>query len=99
MFVSRKKSKIISIRISPEEHELLKNAYAASGRRSVSALAREAMQRILSEANAKVNPSDGIDERLRDLDVRLSLLQRDVSQISYLVAQGGAVGKKETPGQ
>jgi len=83
--VSKRKSKMISIRVSPEEYESLKNMYAASGRRSVSALAREAMQRILCSPSEGEPAADDVDSRLRSLDARLSLLQRDVAQISQVV--------------
>ena len=66
MFIANRKSKVISIRISPEEYESLKNMYAASGRRSVSALAREAMQRIIYDANNGDAGSADVDKRLRD---------------------------------
>ena len=99
MFIANRKSKIISIRISPEEYESLKNMYAASGRRSVSALAREAMQRIIYDANNGDAGSADVDKRLRDLDARLNLLQRDVSRLSHIVSRGFVAGKKESAGQ
>jgi hypothetical protein len=70
---------------------------ATTGVRSVSALAREAIQRILYDAANGVYVATGVDERLRDLDARLRLLQRDVSHFSLIVTNGFVAEKKELP--
>jgi len=85
-----KKSKIISIRISHEDYELLKSKHAASGRRSISALAREAMQRIFQNNL----PGDDVVEGLRHLDAKLHLLQAEVTHLSRLAARVPVADKK-----
>jgi hypothetical protein len=91
--LKNKKNKIISIRVSHEEYELLKSKHAASGRRSISALAREALQRMNNL------PSDEIAEGLRTLDVKLHLLHAEVAHLSRLAARVPvAAEKKEAKG-
>ncbi len=68
---------------------------ATTGIRSVSALAREAIQRIIYDATNDVYVATGVDERLRDLDARLRHLQRDVSYFSDIVTNGLVIEKKE----
>ena len=84
---TKRKNKIISIRISHEEYELLKSKHAASGRRSISVLAREAIQRIFHN-DAPIGEIEAAEvvEGLRALDAKLRLLQVEVAHLSHHVA-------------
>ena len=93
-----RKSKIISIRISPEEYDLLKSKYPAIGGRSVSALAREAMQRVFqADSMSTESAAEDMDRRLRTLDARVHLLQLEVAQLSRSVAQSSVARKNGPP--
>ena len=76
---------MISIRLSLDEYELLKNEYTSRGIRSVSAFAREALQRVI-EATPAGQPDLHAEVRL--LGSKLATLQSEFSQLSCIVAEG-----------
>ena len=91
----KKKSKMISIRLSSEEYESMKAAFASRGIRSVSEFARDAMQRLL-HAPPGLNEGHGtaagdLEFRMRTLDSRVTRLQGEVSHLSRLVVGRGQV--------
>jgi hypothetical protein len=78
------KSKMISIRVSEQDYELLKNEHASRGTRSVSAFTREALQRVIEAP--PVEPAN-LQAELRLLDSRVATLQNEVSHLSRIVAE------------
>jgi hypothetical protein len=74
--------KMISLRLSKEEYELLKTNYPAYGARNISELARLALQRVMT---APAGPQHDfaaelaeLGERVHELESRVSLLmERD----------------------
>jgi hypothetical protein len=76
-------NKIISLRLSEEEHPSLKSIYASRGVRSLSEFARDAMHRVLDEG-----PPDGanIEDRVELLNGQVALLEGEVSRLSRAVA-------------
>ncbi len=78
----QRKSKMISFRLSGEEYRLLQGACSKTGARSVSELARAAMQRIILEDNFR---SGSTDHELRELKVRFNVLAAEVQRLSRLV--------------
>ncbi|HEY3837013.1 MAG TPA: hypothetical protein VGL72_10600 [Bryobacteraceae bacterium] len=96
----KKKSKMISIRLSSEEYESMKAAFASRGIRSVSEFARDAMQRLLHAPPLVADghgPSPGdLEFRMRSLDSRVTRLQGEVSNLSRLVVgRGHAVAAED----
>ena len=77
-----KKSKMVSFRLSGEEYRLLQGACSKSGARSVSELARAAMQRIILEDNFCPGSAD---TELRELKVKFNVLAAEVQRLSRLV--------------
>jgi hypothetical protein len=75
------RSKMISLRLSEEEYEVLKSRYRTYGTRNVSELARLALQRIVT---GSVDPQDDFAARLLDLEKRLRHLE---SQVSLLLLE------------
>jgi hypothetical protein len=72
---SKRRKKMISLRLSEAEYEVLKKDYRIYGARNVSDLARLALQRIMTES---VSHQDGCAPKLVDLDHRvLALESRD----------------------
>jgi hypothetical protein len=63
---------MISLRLSAEEYEALRNLYPTYGARSISDFARLAMRRIIGGAFAS---DDALLIRLRELDERLSSIE------------------------
>jgi hypothetical protein len=73
---SNRKGKMISVRLSKVEYEVLRAEYRAHGARNVSDLARRALQRIMTGPAAS---PDGLAEELAKLDDRVHTLESHVS--------------------
>jgi hypothetical protein len=76
------KSKMISLRVSPEEYRALHAVYPSYGARNVSEFARLAMQRVMGHpmpaTSASFSKINELDERLAALEEKFaSLLGRD----------------------
>jgi hypothetical protein len=78
-----KKTKMVSFRLSREEYRLLQGACSKSGARSVSELARSAMQRIILDADLIEHGST--DAELRQLQMQFSVLSAEVDRLSRLM--------------
>lgn len=85
----KKKSKMISIRLSAEEYESLKAIFPSLGVRSVSQFARDAMQHLIHNASTTGGDSRtaDLDIKVRVLDTKLTRLQGEVSQLSRMVGR------------
>jgi hypothetical protein len=57
------------------------------GVRSISAFARNAMQRLLQHASSGESQSQDLESRVQVLDTKVARLQGEVSQLSRLVAK------------
>jgi hypothetical protein len=79
-----RKKRMISIRLSEMEYEVLRTQYGAYGARSVSDLARLALHRILA---GPVKRQDGLAAKVSELDDRLHALESSVA----LLREGGGV--------
>jgi hypothetical protein len=73
---------MISLRLSNEEYEALRSLYRVHGSRSVSEFARNAMQKVIAET---VSPTQSLDSRLNDLDLKMSSLDQEVARLVRLV--------------
>jgi hypothetical protein len=71
-----RRKRMISLRLSEEEFELLKTRYHTYGARTVSELARLALQRIMT---GPPDTHDDFARRLSDLDNRVHELEASVS--------------------
>jgi hypothetical protein len=77
-----RKQKMISLRLSEVEYEVLKTHYRIYGARNISELARLALQRIMT---GSAGPEDGFAAKLSELDERIRQLE---SQVSLLLVRG-----------
>ncbi len=68
--------KMISLRLSEVEYEVLKTNYRTHGARNISELARLALQRIVTDSPGS---QDGFAAKLSELDDRIRHLESDVS--------------------
>jgi plasmid stability protein len=68
---------MISIRLSDEEYKALKSRYGKHGARSVSDLARIALQRMLEASS----PEDQILQELAAIAVRVQVLESQVAVV------------------
>jgi predicted DNA-binding protein len=73
---------MISLRLSNEEYESLRNLYRVHGSRSVSEFARNAMQKVIGDAQAE--PAN-IETRLQELDSKMSSLDHEVGRLVRLI--------------
>jgi phage shock protein A len=78
-----RRSKMVSFRLSGEEFQAYRDACASVGVRSLSELARAAMQHMIT---ARPNGTS-LDEQVRELRRQVSQLSREVEQISRRVEQ------------
>jgi len=83
---------MISIRVSESEYDSVKSHFAATGVRSVSALAREALRSILHEP---VNADADLATQVRALAGRLNSLQGEVSLLTRIVGDRLIDGQKD----
>jgi hypothetical protein len=72
---------MITLRLTEEEYEALKNRYRTFGTRNISELARLALQRLIT---GPAGPEDAWVPKLSDLDQRVRALE---SVISLLLAR------------
>jgi hypothetical protein len=83
MVANSKKTKMVSFRLSGEEYRLLQGACERSGARSVSELARSAMQRIILDTGSV--GTDSTEANLRELQIKLNVLSAEVDRLSRLI--------------
>ena len=87
MSVIKRKTRMISFRLSDEEYAHLTNLCETQGARSLSDLARAAMQSLIT--NGPANGTADIEERISHLDGRVKVLDRAVERLSQVVAMAG----------
>ena len=96
--MSKRKTKMLSIRVSEDEYELLKNTHTSSGTRSVSAFAREAIRRILrgpapadsvlgDESSVLVDGTHGDIETRGDVETAVRSLNRKLGVLQNEVSR------------
>jgi hypothetical protein len=72
MTEEKRKSRMISLRVSDEEYSKLKEVYRSHGARSISDFARLSMQRV---ATLEETLSSGVLSRFDTLDARVGALE------------------------
>ena len=83
--MQERKTRMLSIRISEDEYETLKsNTHGSGGTRSVSAFARQALQRAIRNSAAE---RPDLEMAMRSFDHRLGVLQNEVSRLSRTIAE------------
>ena len=76
------KSKMVSFRLSPEEYSRYRSACPAVGARSISELARVAIERLT--ASPDVPPA--VDTQMRALNSKIQVLATELERLSQIVA-------------
>ncbi len=79
MTLFNKRSKMVSIRLSDEEFRRLREVCEATGARSISDLAREAMHRLVDMPHGGHAP---MESRLEQLDQKVSNLQARLDKLA-----------------
>ena len=76
-----RKSKMISIRLSPQEYRTFQNACVEKGVRSISDLARTAIQQLIG-SNGQAEP---VSDEVRNLRDRVQVISVELDRLSKLV--------------
>ncbi|WP_321476835.1 ribbon-helix-helix protein, CopG family [uncultured Paludibaculum sp.] len=79
MTLFNKRSKMVSIRLSDDEFRRLREVCEATGARSISDLAREAMHRLVDMPH---NGHAPMESRLEQLDQKVSNLQARLDKLA-----------------
>jgi len=82
MTVLKRRSRMVSFRLSEEEYEGLKSICLMLGARSLSDVARDAVQRMLG--NGKTSKKD-LETEVESLAAKMELLAQEVQRITRLV--------------
>jgi hypothetical protein len=80
--VLKRKSRMISLRLSNDEYDALRSLYRVHGSRSVSEFARNAMQRVIGEAQS--GPVL-VETRLQEIDAKMTFLDQEVGRLVRLI--------------
>jgi hypothetical protein len=81
MLVMKRRSRMVSIRLSDQEYDTLKNACASAGARSVSDVARDAILQLV----AGNGTSARIESQMDKLRWRMEELEGEVKRLGRLV--------------
>ena len=77
-----RKSRIVSLRLSPQEYEALKAHFRLHGARSISDFARLAMQRVMA---ASPDTPVALETKVHELDGRVSVLDIEIARLRALI--------------
>jgi hypothetical protein len=88
--MAKTKTKMISVRVSEDDYQLLKDKYESHGTRSVSALAREALHAVIGRSGPKLGD---LETEVVILHGKVTALQREVSRLARIVSDGLLVNK------
>jgi|SRR5579859_2100136 len=95
----KRRNRMVSFRLSEEEYEDLKHICMTVGARSLSGIARDAVQRLLSNGTG---PNSDSDSQLRILYEKMDALDQEVKRLAALVDQpetSAAAAETATPSQ
>jgi hypothetical protein len=93
MAVLKRRSKIVSVRLSEQEYQELLSCCLSRGTRSLSDLAREAMQGLLASRNGNGNgrgSGDGLGVEVEKLHGRMEQLDHELKRLARLVNKSSA---------
>ena len=94
MSVSRPRNRLIYFRVSEDEYQKYNHACASTGSRSISELARSAMESIVQHSDKH---EDRLTERLSVIETLVSDLNRKVHELSVSISRAVAsnAGERE----
>jgi hypothetical protein len=81
MTVESRRSKMVTFRVSVEEYQSLEAACTARRVRSISELARSAVQQWIRESA----PSNPLDNELEQVERRVQILSKELERLQYLI--------------
>lgn len=94
MAVLKRRSRIVSVRLSEPEYQELVSCCLSRGARSVSDLAREAMQGLLASGDSDGNGNgNGLGIEVEKLHGRMEQLDHELKRLASLVTKAAAAGE------
>jgi hypothetical protein len=93
MPVLRRRSKMVSFRLSEQEYQGLVSICGARGARSLSDLARDAMQELLGSPSGS-DSVGSVEIEFRKLHGRIEEIDRGLKRITQLLEEAGPTGEK-----
>jgi|SRR5579864_7255695 hypothetical protein len=84
MTVLKRRSRMVSFRLSEEEYEGLRHICMTVGARSLSDIARDAVHRLLGDGT---EPKKDVEAELRMLSDKMEALDQEVRRLAGLVDQ------------
>jgi hypothetical protein len=93
MPVLRRRSKMVSFRLSEQEYQGLVSLCGARGARSLSDLARDAMHNLLGASNGSES-AGGVEIEVRKLNGRIEEIDRGLKRLTQLLEEPGQGGEK-----
>ena len=91
MAVLRRRSRMVSVRLSEQEYQELLSCCVNRGARSLSDLARIALQELLASGDGDGNGNGyGLQTKVERLHGRMEQLDHEVKRLASLVAKGAA---------
>ena len=95
MAVLKRRSRIVSVRLSEPEYQELVSCCLSRGARSVSDLAREAMQGLLASGDSDGNGNgNGLGIEVEKLHGRMEQLDHELKRLASLVNRAAAAGEE-----
>jgi len=97
MAVLKRRSRIVSVRLSEPEYQELVSCCLSRGARSVSDLAREAMHGLLASADSYGNGNgngNGLGIQVEKLHGRMEQLDQELKRLASLVTRAAAAGEE-----
>jgi len=94
MTVLKRRSRMVSFRVSEQEYQNLVALCNHRGARSLSDLTREVM-RDLFEAPLKNGKSNGVETEVQKLHYRMEDLDRELKRLAQLVAGSRSPGERQ----
>jgi len=96
MAVLKRRSRIVSVRLSEPEYQELVSCCLSRGARSVSDLAREAMQGLLASGDSDGNGNgNGLGIEVEKLHGRMEQLDHELKRLASLVTRAAAAGEEK----
>jgi hypothetical protein len=89
MAVLKRRSRIVSVRLSEQEYQELLSCCLNRGARSLSDLAREAMQGLLASRDGDGN-GDGLESEVEKLHGRMEQFDYELKRLASLVTKTAA---------
>jgi hypothetical protein len=77
-------TKMVSFRLAVDQHTKLEELRLAQGERSVSAVVRGAVDRLIQDGPGKAVTGENLKSRIRKLEKRVDLLALDIKRITSL---------------